>query len=281
MKRVSIIAILICVLVAPALVNAADMGKRDVFRFGDAEWISENEITVDISVIHDENLVAMDIPLEWSKGVTLTKVEFADTRVDYFDAKIANIDEENSRVLIGLISMVYGPKDALEPGDGVIAQLTFTVDDATLEEFEINSFVTSNPGHKLSLVYNNFSGGKPVVDNIAPEVEGNTIALTKNPTGSTVTIPTVYALAQNYPNPFNPSTTVAYSIKTAGEVELSVYNILGQQVRQLVNEYQDAGNYSAYWDGRDNSGGDVASGVYFYRIASGDFSDIKKMVLMK
>jgi hypothetical protein len=265
----------------PAIVNAADMGKRDVFRVGEANWISENEVTVPISVIHDENLVAMDIPLEWSKGVTLTKVEFDETRVDYFDAKIANIDEENNRVLIGLISMVYGPKDALEPGDGEIALLTFRIDDATLDEFEINPFEATNPGHKLSLVYNNYVGGKPVVDNASPELEGNTVSLTKNPGTDAAIIPVAYSLAQNYPNPFNPSTSIAYSIKSPGEVELSIYNILGQQVRQLVNEHKDAGNYTAYWDGRDNSGGEVASGVYFYRISAGDFNDIKKMVLMK
>jgi hypothetical protein len=280
MKRVSVIAIMICILMVPAIVNAADMGKRDVFRFGEANWISENEVTVPISIIHDENLVAMDIPLEWTKGVTLTKVEFDKTRVDYFDAKIANIDDKNNRVLIGLISMVYGPKAALEPGDGEIAQLTFRIDDATLDEFEINPFEASNPGHKLSLVYNNYVGGKPVVDNVSPEIEGNTIALTKNP-GTDPVIPTSYSLAQNYPNPFNPSTDIAYSIKSPGQVELNVYNILGQEVRQLVNEHKDAGNYMAHWDGRDNSGGEVASGVYFYRIKAGDFNDIKKMVLMK
>jgi hypothetical protein len=279
MKRVSVIAILLCFLI-PAVVGAADLGKRDIFTFGEAKWISDNEVTVSISVTHDENLVAMDIPLEWSKGVTLTNVSFANTRVDYFDAKIANIDEENSRVLIGLISMVYERKDELKPGDGVIAELTFRVDDATLEQFEITPFEATNPGHSLALVYNNWSTGKPIVDHVNPQVEGNTVLLSKNP-GDGVQKPTAYALGQNFPNPFNPSTTLLYSLKNAGHVQLNIYNVLGQNVRTLVDEYQAAKDYSVIWDGHDDAGNEVASGVYFYRIKSGEFTDIKKMVLMK
>jgi hypothetical protein len=281
MRSVSAIAMAAILLVAPALVSAADMGNRDVLEFGEPKWTSDNEFTVPISVVHDENLVAMDIPLEWSKGVTLTSVSFDDTRVDYFDAKIANIDAENNKVVIGLISMVYGHKEALKPGNGTIAELNFRRDDVTLEQFEINPFICKSPGHKLSLVYNNLETGKPVVENVDPQLEGNTISLTKNPSGSAGVVPTTYSLGQNYPNPFNPATTIAFSVKTAGQVNLSIYNVLGQEVRSLVNEFKDAGNYSAYWDGRDNGGGEVASGVYFYRIKSGDFNDIKKMVLMK
>jgi hypothetical protein len=281
MRRISVIAILACFLIVPALVSGADMGKRDVFRFGDAEWISQNEVKVPVSISHDENLVAMDIPLEWSKGVTLTKVDFDETRVGYFDAKIANIDEENSQVLIGLISMVYGPKEALAAGEGKIADLTFRIDDVTLEEFEITPFETQVPGHSLSLVYNVYDSGKPVVDHANPNVEGNVVALTKNP-GSDVGIkPATYALDQNYPNPFNPSTVIPYALKNAGHVELSVYNVLGQKVRVLVDEFQNADNHVARWDGTDDAGKTVSSGVYFYRLDTGEFTDIKKMVLMK
>ena len=281
MKRVSVIAILLCFLV-PVVVLAADMGKRDIFKFGEAEWISETEITVPISVVHDEDLVAMDIPLEWSEGVTLTNVSFADTRVDYFDAKIANINEETNRVLIGLISMVYERKETLGPGDGIIAELTFRVDDVTLEQFDITPFTATGPGpgHSLSLVYNDWSTGKPLVDHVNPQVEGNTVLLSKNPTPGP-TVPENYSLSQNFPNPFNPSTTLKYSLKTAGHVRLDIYNVLGQNVRTLVDEYQDANNYTTIWDGCDNNGNVAASGIYMYRIKSGDFTEIKKMVLMK
>ncbi len=285
MRRISFVAVLACFLVVPAIVGAADMGNTDKLIFGDAEWISQNEVMVPVSVVHDEALVGMDIPLKWSEGVTLTNVSFEGTRVDYFDAKIANIDEENNKVLIGLISMVYAPKDALKAAvdtdNAKIAELTFRIDDANLTQFEITPFETRNPGHSLSLVYNRNDGGKLVVDNANPVVEGNTIALAKNPGDAAGITPTAYSLGQNYPNPFNPSTTISYSIKNPGNVKISIYNVLGQNVRTLVDEYQEANAYTVVWDGMDNAGNTVSSGVYFYRVEAGDYSAIRKMVLMK
>ena len=93
--------------------------------------------------------------------------------------------------------------------------------------------------------------------------------------------PAVYALSKNYPNPFNPTTTIHYSIPQAGNVELVIYNTAGQKVRSLVNRTQDAAYYKVVWDGRDDSGQSVASGIYFYRLVAGSFSKIEKMTLIK
>jgi hypothetical protein len=94
-------------------------------------------------------------------------------------------------------------------------------------------------------------------------------------------LPTVYSLSQNYPNPFNPTTTIDYSIPKSGKVELAIYNIAAQKVRTLVNEKQDASFYKVVWDGRNDNGESVASGMYFYRLVSGNFSKIEKMTLVK
>jgi hypothetical protein len=85
-----------------------------------------------------------------------------------------------------------------------------------------------------------------------------------------------YVLGQNYPNPFNPSTTLSYSLPQSGFVKLSVYNQIGEEVAQLVNENKEAGNYEVTFDA---SG--LTSGVYFYKLSSGTFNDIKKMILVK
>ncbi len=85
-----------------------------------------------------------------------------------------------------------------------------------------------------------------------------------------------YALDQNFPNPFNPSTTLRYSIPDAGVVTLKVYNLLGQEVATVVNEYQNSGVYSVSFDASK-----LASGMYLYRITSGEFSSVKKMLLLK
>ncbi len=85
----------------------------------------------------------------------------------------------------------------------------------------------------------------------------------------------------NYPNPFNPVTTIAYSIKDAGNVTLEVYNLRGQLVKSLVNEVIETGDHIVTWKGRDNSNKSVASGVYFYKMKAQNYSSIKKMILMK
>ena len=98
-----------------------------------------------------------------------------------------------------------------------------------------------------------------------------------------VALPKAFALSQNFPNPFNPSTTIAFDIPEGKEVSvrLNVYNMRGQLVRTLVNELKSEGSYQIQWDGTDNYGRRVSSGVYFYRITTGEFSQTRKMVILK
>jgi hypothetical protein len=102
------------------------------------------------------------------------------------------------------------------------------------------------------------------------------------------TIPTAYELSQNYPNPFNPSTTIRYLLPTQSKVTLRIFDILGRQVRTLIEDARPAGTYVHQWDGRNSQGIAVSSGVYFYRIevtGSGSggaaFRQVKKMMLLK
>jgi len=90
-----------------------------------------------------------------------------------------------------------------------------------------------------------------------------------------------YALNPNYPNPFNPQTTIAYQLPQAGQVKIAVYNLLGQQIRTLVMEYQPAGRYQVQWDARNEQGKLVANGVYLYQMQVNDFVTTKKLILMK
>jgi hypothetical protein len=90
-----------------------------------------------------------------------------------------------------------------------------------------------------------------------------------------------YSLAQNYPNPFNPSTTIEYRLPSRGNVQVNIYNSLGQLVRSLVNEQREAGTHSVVWDGRDNGGSAVATGAYFYQVRTGDFVQAKRMLMLK
>lgn len=94
-------------------------------------------------------------------------------------------------------------------------------------------------------------------------------------------VPAEFRLAQNYPNPFNPSTTIEFELKKDAYAKLSVYNMLGQRVRNLVDQKQTAGRYLVQWDGMDENGEAVSSGIYFYRIETESFSAAKKMLLIR
>jgi hypothetical protein len=89
------------------------------------------------------------------------------------------------------------------------------------------------------------------------------------------------ALLPAYPNPFNPQTTIRYEIAARAHVSLRIYDVSGAAVRTLVDESKPAGSYTLTWDGRDNHGSSVSSGVYFYRITAGSFSDVRKVTLVK
>lgn len=93
--------------------------------------------------------------------------------------------------------------------------------------------------------------------------------------------PSHYALSQNYPNPFNPTTEITFAIPNKETVTLNIYNLNGQLIKTLVDEEKDAGYYNVTWNGTDNRGSSVASGVYIYRIDSGEYHSTKKMIMLK
>ncbi|MBN2410503.1 S8 family serine peptidase [candidate division KSB1 bacterium] len=99
--------------------------------------------------------------------------------------------------------------------------------------------------------------------------------------GDKNTLPRKFALLQNYPNPFNPQTTISYELPKDGRVTVDVFSILGEHITTLVDREHKAGRYSIIWNGLNSKGSQVSSGVYFYKINSGSFTDVKKMILLK
>ncbi len=103
-----------------------------------------------------------------------------------------------------------------------------------------------------------------------------------NPTNvADIQLPTSYRLLNNYPNPFNPTTTIAFQIPQSETVSLKIFNINGQLIRTLAEENFSAGQFEKVWDGKDNFGGEVASGVYIYRLTAGKFDRSARMILLK
>ncbi len=119
--------------------------------------------------------------------------------------------------------------------------------------------------------------------------DGNTLDIKEdNEYTETPAMPEAYSISQNYPNPFNPYTTISFNLKAQStnydkpvRTTLNIYNIKGQLVKTLLDEEKSPGNYSIIWEGKDNYGREVASGIYFYKLKTSDYAETKKMILVR
>jgi hypothetical protein len=163
-----------------------------------------------------------------------------------------------------MVVLIYSTDGTgIAPGDGPIVRLSFAVSDGAERAGEIQL-------EKIILA--------------SPEATSIPAVVRSSSVSDAARIPTRYELTQNCPNPFNPTTSIQYSVvsdQSHPHVTLKIYNVLGQEVRTLVNEPQDSGYYTITWDGKDSYGSEVSSGVYFYRLAGGQFSETKRMLLVK
>ena len=107
-----------------------------------------------------------------------------------------------------------------------------------------------------------------------PELTSTLIKKTEN-------LPDKFNLNQNYPNPFNPSTTIRYKISKSSQIKLTIYNMLGQKIKTLLNLFKNAGEYSAVWDGNNENNNPVSSGIYFYRLEAKGWTSLKKTILIR
>jgi hypothetical protein len=146
----------------------------------------------------------------------------------------------------------------------------------------ISGHGTSEAHHEYSYVDRGLVNGVTYTYKLV-DVDLEGVRTTHGPISVTAAsqVPTKYSLSQNYPNPFNALTTVTYSIPEDSRVSVKVFNVLGAEVRTLVDQHQKANTYQATWDGKDAEGKSVASGVYFCTMEAGEFSQTTKMVFMK
>lgn len=285
--RNCLIVLLAVLVLVPAMAVAASVPTKDAVGIGAPTLAAAGDgatrrVTVPLNLDNTQQLVAMDIPLRFGQpgdGINLVNVEYA-SRVDYFDEKITNIDNDDKTVVMGLISMAYDAnKPDLEAGSGPIAYLTFDVTDPAMENFTIASAFIPKPSHKLMTVWHERNAKGDLEVRWNEELDFSvTVPVTS---AGRELIPTSYALEQNYPNPFNAGTVISFALPEASRVKVTVFNVLGQTVNVLADEEMSAGMQRVPWDGRDNNGNWSPSGVYFYRISAKNFTDTKKMTLIK
>jgi hypothetical protein len=149
------------------------------------------------------------------------------------------------------------------------------------------SQIKSGKSEVASIYFHLNSGSDPVKAELSHDrtvaVDRNALKmpLEINLAGLSDLIPRAYALHQSYPNPFNATTIIKYDLPRPSDAKITIYNILGQTVKTLVNEKMPAGYHEAIWDARNYQGKTVASGVYLYRLEAGEFVANKKMLLLK
>ena len=152
----------------------------------------------------------------------------------------------------------------------------------------MNTEYQSRDGETIILMYsvvgNTFNAGDIELFT-SPEFEINSIIVAGRD-GEEVfyefsEIPASYSLHQNFPNPFNPTTNIKFLVPVSGTVKLAVYDILGQEINSLLNEYVTAGEYNLTWNGQNADGVKVPSGIYLYRLTGENVNMTRKMILMK
>jgi flagellar hook assembly protein FlgD len=183
----------------------------------------------------------------------------------------ADFNGDGNAAITDAIAMLLAMRDGTCPDQ--LAQLSSVVDDDYLRVTRLESLTQDDIEYIEEMMSSM---------NLTEEQEAAFRVALYGRAGAAA-LPKTDGLAQNSPNPFNPSTTIGFTVAegSAVHVSLKIYDIRGNLVRTLVNEVRDAGTYNVFWDGTDASGRNVASGVYFYRMTAGDFSQTRKMVLLK
>jgi hypothetical protein len=165
----------------------------------------------------------------------------------------------------------------------------YTLDAEAIDVLSLINYVLApDESLVLSIGFRPTSEGVFPANLIITSDDPNNLALTITLFGSATPVsnedmvnPVVTELKGNYPNPFNPNTNISFSLKTRERVSIDIYNVLGQRVKSLVNSELNPGTHTVNWNGKDNNGRNVSSGIYFYKMQAGKYSNTKKMILMK
>jgi len=220
------------------------------------------EASININTLSDGDVFDMSINLENAgtiKGYGFV-VNYNPVDYKFVDATAGVLlsggyfltnDSRPGRLVVANIST-----DAVEEGVGNAANLRFEWISEEISSITIDNISTMNDGNDV------FGAESKVIE-------------------TPIAIPIEFGLKQNYPNPFNPSTTIKIELPKTSDVRLEIYNILGQKVKTLVNETMKAGYRKVRWDGRNDYGVRVSSGMYIYIVRAGDFIARHKMVLLK
>jgi len=256
-----------------------------------------------------KNQISGSIPAEFGKLTNLKYLYLSDNKfIDLpdlsADTLLIKLQIHNNKFTfediepnIFVTDFIYSPQDSVgEQQDTTIDQGTnlelsvtvggtanqyqwmkdgVAISGADSSSYTIHSVDSSAAGTYLCKITNTIATDLTLYSRPINVSVSNVTGITDHPISS----PKIFTLYQNYPNPFNPSTRIKYNLPQASPVTLKIYNLQGQEITTLVNEFQTAGMKSVVWDGADNQGQRVSSGIYFYRLEADEFRTSRKMIL--
>jgi hypothetical protein len=238
-------------------------------------------VTAPIQISYPDSLAGVELSLKWTKNFELAAYNFDNSIFRFIgdDDWVAIVDNTKCRIVMagwfGVEGIPYLPE-----GAGNIVTFTFNYTGAgEPPEFEIyadTTYLSNNVHQTVVVITNNVTTG--VTPDVLPMITSTSTDI-EDP--AEVILPGSFNLSQNGPNPFNPTTVINYAVPKASHITIVVYNALGQQVKTLVSRYQAAGYYSVSWNSTNDAGQYCASGMYFYRMNTNEFTSTKKMVMLK
>ena len=224
-------------------------------------WDSETTISLDLSVVLESgyDISAIECIFTFDpEELELEGIEYCNSvNNEYQWVNIHYEDKESGQLVINMAD--FSKNSFINPGENLLLKLKFTL--LTDEKVQMDYYCDIR-----------YAPDNPLIKSI---VSGNKELLPDTP------VPEAYMIYQNYPNPFNPTTTLRYELPEEAHVKLIIYDILGREVRHLVDSIEEPGFKSIIWDGKNDAGQVLGAGVYLYRIRAGNYTKTKKMILLK
>jgi len=252
-----------------------DTGFVDTVRISSYEY-ENGDVIVPVNLAFDEAIKRVSIPLKYTSAVyECVGFDFETTLLENKDGLVPTIDTVNNIVVIKANTVFSTPivPDAFI--GTVLARMIFRATPGVGVQDSAITFDTMFVAPDIGFVLQNTA-----LEVILPEFVAGRLDI-QTGVEDDGQLPTTFELEQNFPNPFNPQTTIAFSVPQTSRVRLVIFNLLGQKIVTLVDDVLPAGRRQIVWYGRDQSGNEVSSGIYFYHLSADEYTETRKMVLMK
>lgn len=282
-RKCHLIKILVLLLVPWQLSALSIEEKLEITNSG----IVDSSFFVDVQVRGDSlpeantlGSATIDVMYDSSKLEYVKSSDFAFTAVQGYNFSVSDNDRF---IRIGILGVSVGPAPNKLPGYDIVdtlvtwVRLEFTIKEVMDEADVSNTIGIDHASNAIGLFE---SHGNETDTGVIIDIDTGVMIMSVDVPHNAV-IPEAFDLEPNFPNPFNPQTRITYRIPVRAEVSLVVYNMLGAEVTTLVHEEKGPGHFAVDWNGRNDAGRQVASGVYLYVLKAGDFVGVGKMLLLR